>query len=227
MLIIIQIGDIMTINQHNGDDYMATNENDSRVRRTKKLIRQGLVELSRTKSIQKITVKELTDKVEINRGTFYLHYNDVYSLIESIEDEVFSEFEEEMASISTKDIVKNGIEVCEGICMHFHKHMDVYTMLLGENGDAHFSHKIGDMLNEKIFELMSDIFPKMDPSKYDFAYNYGKFGLIGLVYSWCCLHPEWEPHKVAEMWFNITTLGLWGILGEDGKEALTNAYNSY
>ena len=35
---------------------MSINENDSRVRRTKKLIRQGLVELSRTKSISKITV---------------------------------------------------------------------------------------------------------------------------------------------------------------------------
>ena len=63
---------------------MAINNEDSRVKRTKKLIRKGLVELSQTKRINKITVKELTDHIEINRGTFYLHYKDVFDLVESL-----------------------------------------------------------------------------------------------------------------------------------------------
>ena len=49
---------------------MAINENDRRVRRTKKLIRKGLIELAQEKPIEKISVKELADRVDINRGTF-------------------------------------------------------------------------------------------------------------------------------------------------------------
>ena len=67
---------------------------DSRVRRTKKLLREGLAQLMQEKSIKKISVRELSDLVEINRGTFYLHYKDIFDLVKGIEDELFEEFEE-------------------------------------------------------------------------------------------------------------------------------------
>ncbi len=205
---------------------MSVNENDSRVRRTKKLIRQGLVELAKTKSISKITVKELTDCVDINRGTFYLHYKDVYDLVESIENELYSEFNETISSFTGKELLINPVDICEVFCTHFHEHMDIYGVLLGQYGDAQFSYKIGELLNSKVYEIFKSIFPNMDKTKYDFAYNYGKFGYVGLISCWFTEHPNWTPRQIAEMWLNITTLGIWGILGEEGKEVLLNARNS-
>ena len=43
------------------------------------------------KSNQEITVKELVDEVDINRSTFYLHYSDIYQMLESIENELMDE----------------------------------------------------------------------------------------------------------------------------------------
>ena len=80
---------------------MAINNEDSRVKRTKKLIRKGLVELAQTKRINKITVKELTDYIEINRGTFYLHYKDVFDLVESLENELYSDFDTKLSSYTS------------------------------------------------------------------------------------------------------------------------------
>ena len=205
---------------------MSINENDSRVRRTKKLIRQGLVELSRTKSISKITVKELTDNIDINRGTFYLHYKDVCDLVESVENELYDEFNSQISALDSQQLLKHPIDVCEAFCAHFHQHMDLYSTLLGEHGDAQFAFKIGELLNEKVYELFKNIFPNMDETKFDFAYTYGKFGLVGLTSCWFTKHPDYTPRQVAEMWFNITTLGLWGILSDEGKEVLKNAHNS-
>ena len=51
---------------------------DRRVRRTKKLLSQGLIELMQQKQVKDITVRELADLVDVNRGTFYL-----YSVISS------------------------------------------------------------------------------------------------------------------------------------------------
>ena len=53
---------------------------DKRVRKTKRALRLGLAELLAEKSIQNITVKELSDKVEINRSTFYANFTDIYDL---------------------------------------------------------------------------------------------------------------------------------------------------
>ena len=68
--------------------------------------------------------------------------------------------------------------------------------------------------------------PKMNDTTYDFTYFYSKYGLIGLITCWFTEHPEWTPRQIAEMWLHVTTLGLWGILGDDGKEVLLNAKNS-
>lgn len=205
---------------------MSINENDSRVRRTKKLIRQGLVELGKTKSINKITVKELTDCVDVNRGTFYLHYKDVYDLIESIENELYDEFNAKISYFTGEELLKNPLDICEAFCTHFHEHMDIYSVLLGQYGDAQFAYKIGELLNTKVYEIFKTIFPNMDKEKFDLAYNYGKFGFVGLISCWFTEYPDRAPHQIAEMWLRLTTLGLWGILGEEGKEVLLNAHNS-
>ena len=65
---------------------------DRRVRKTKKQLRQGLTQLLQTKNINEISVRELSDLVDINRGTFYLHYRDIYDLLDQIEQEMFEQF---------------------------------------------------------------------------------------------------------------------------------------
>jgi len=64
---------------------------DRRVRKTKHALQKGFAELLAEKEIQKITVKELTEKVDVHRGTFYAHYEDIYDLYRSIEDRVINE----------------------------------------------------------------------------------------------------------------------------------------
>ena len=64
---------------------------DRRIRKTKKALREGLAELLMEKSIQSITVKELTDKADVHRSTFYANYKDIYHLYEQMEDSMLQE----------------------------------------------------------------------------------------------------------------------------------------
>ena len=68
---------------------METKKEDRRVRRTKKLLTQALTQLLQQKQVNEITVKELTDLADMNRGTFYLYYKDIFDMLEKIEDELF------------------------------------------------------------------------------------------------------------------------------------------
>ena len=65
-------------------DTMAEVE-DKRIRRTKKLLRQALTRLMQQKDFQSITVTDVVREADINRGTFYAHYRDVYDLRDKIE----------------------------------------------------------------------------------------------------------------------------------------------
>ena len=72
---------------------------DARVRYTKDIIRKVFLDLLVEKPLNKITVKEVCELAEINRGTFYKHYQDIYDLMEQLENEALHRFEELLSSI--------------------------------------------------------------------------------------------------------------------------------
>ncbi len=61
---------------------------DLRVEKTRKNIINAFLEIRSGKPLEKITVKEIAERAEINKATFYLHYHDIYDLSETIEKEV-------------------------------------------------------------------------------------------------------------------------------------------
>ena len=63
---------------------------DLRVKKTRKSIVDAFIELRQIKPLEKITVKELASKAMINKATFYLHYQDIYDLEDSLESELIS-----------------------------------------------------------------------------------------------------------------------------------------
>lgn len=56
---------------------------------TKKVIKESLIELLKTREIHQVTVTDICKKADINRGTFYTHYKDAFDLFQSMEDELF------------------------------------------------------------------------------------------------------------------------------------------
>ena len=53
---------------------------DRRVRKTKQQLQDGFIYLRKQKDLKEITVKELCELTDLNRGTFYLHYKDILKL---------------------------------------------------------------------------------------------------------------------------------------------------
>lgn len=59
---------------------MTQNKTDLRIIKTKASIKREFMTLLQKKPVEKITVTELAEKALINKGTFYLHYQDIYNL---------------------------------------------------------------------------------------------------------------------------------------------------
>ena len=61
---------------------------DRRPQKTKRALKNVLVDLLQTRDLQTISIKEITDLTDISRGTFYLHFDDIFALYQSIEFDV-------------------------------------------------------------------------------------------------------------------------------------------
>ena len=60
---------------------------DRRIEKTKNSLINAFLELRAKKEIEKISVKELCAKADVNKSTFYTHYKDIYDLSEQLEQQ--------------------------------------------------------------------------------------------------------------------------------------------
>ena len=69
---------------------------DIRVKKTKRAIQNAFIELLREKPVEKITVKEIAERAEINKTTFYAHYETLDALTDQMEQQTVQMVTEQM-----------------------------------------------------------------------------------------------------------------------------------
>lgn len=57
---------------------------DRRVQRTHQLLRQAAIETMKEKGFVAMTIQDIADRANVNRGTFYAHYPDKYALLDEL-----------------------------------------------------------------------------------------------------------------------------------------------
>lgn len=77
---------------------------DMRVVKTRRAVRNALIELAEEKDVDKITVKELCERAEISKPAFYSHYGNIYDVVDEVENEVVQKVCDQMAHRSIDDI---------------------------------------------------------------------------------------------------------------------------
>ncbi len=103
-------------------------KNNQRFLQTEQLIKTTLIDLLATKDINKISVSEICKLANINRTTFYLHYLDVYDLMQKIETDMSTQMVDFFAS---KDAT-----IDDGFIKLFHyikEHQTFYQSYLRDN----------------------------------------------------------------------------------------------
>ena len=76
---------------------MAGTIDNRRSQFTKQIIQQTFFDLLKEKGLNKITVKEIAEKADINRGTFYRYYTDVLDLYNKIQSSYIQTVKQEFS----------------------------------------------------------------------------------------------------------------------------------
>ena len=123
---------------------MKKEKSDIRIRFTKKMIQESLIELMTEKSILNITIKEICECAGVSRSTFYTYYSDQYDLLKQIEHQTFSGMDQLIQQyrreyINTGTINPVGLEkTLQGYLQYIADNNNSIQVLLSENGDQLF-----------------------------------------------------------------------------------------
>ena len=173
---------------------------DRRVRKTKAQLRAGLARLMQKKSIKEITVKELVEEVDINRSTFYLHYTDIYQMLESIEGELMDEISHLIDDYALDPInnKESSYPFIEQIFTILDNNKDICIALLGKNGDMAFVNRIEGLIAETVFQRLSSRMPK-DNRDIEYAYAFCLNGCVGMIKAWLSSDNQESTQHMAEL----------------------------
>ncbi|MPM46905.1 hypothetical protein SDC9_93612 [bioreactor metagenome] len=189
---------------------MINSKEDRRIRITKLAIKESLVELMQTNPISKISVKMICDAADINRSTFYAHYQDQYDLLTKIEKEVITDIKEHVLPISFIEQSVTALSMFTQMLEYVKANAPLFKVLLSGNGDASFQNELMYLGQEKLIEELSDE-NQLDPRVMKYLELYAISGVESIVYRWVTDGCIDETDKLSEMIFTLLLTGARGF----------------
>jgi len=157
---------------------------------TKKAIRSSFMELLKTKSLDKVTVKDIVESCEINRNTFYYYYSDIYELLEDV-------FQAETDKVMKEE---------EPCTTFYEEYLRCATLILGyKEAVIHiYNSKSRDVL-ENYIETISRYLVRqfvekaaqgytMTEENLQYICDFYSFSIIGTTLHW--IHEGMPPYRV-------------------------------
>ena len=155
-----------------------------KIRYSKMVIRDSLIELMKTKSILNVSIKDICELADISRSTFYAHYKDQYDLLRHIEEETLAYLEDMLNRYKDKHSKKETAQMVEEMLTYMANNGNSIQVLLSENGDLAFQKKLFEHFTNHnlVTNYFSDKQQDDETKKYYSVFLIN--GYIGLIQHW-------------------------------------------
>ncbi len=196
---------------------MRNSNTDLRIIRTKESIRKALVDLIDEKGFEAISVKDITTKAKINRGTFYAHYQDKFDLMTKCEDEIMQEmsniviqnFQSVLTALETNSPIETPFSAAVLIFEYLNENSGFMKAVLGPNGDLSFQTRLKDFVWKTMFGNEAVKIVKEEnlliPAHY--LVSYVASAHIGVIQQWLNSGRKESPKEMARILSTITING--------------------
>ncbi|MCJ0935414.1 TetR/AcrR family transcriptional regulator [Mammaliicoccus sciuri] len=137
---------------------------DRRVRKSKRAIKQAFIELLTENNLDRITIQQISDLADVNRGTFYLNYEDKYALLDEMENEQIEEIKGfvdiRKMDLSTKTsdrfIEDFANKVIKNVITHIEQNMEFYQVILNLERKSQIEEQLADIVRSNIKHLIGN-----------------------------------------------------------------------
>lgn len=181
---------------------------DKRIIRTKKLIKRTMIELMQEKEVQNITVTDICNRADLNRGTFYTYHQDVFSLVSEIENEILDDVTQILDDAAQSGLgnskAKERNMMVRQILECFSRHRDVIKVVFGDTGYITFQQKLKSIFITKFSQIIgisNTVFEDHD----GYLAVYITSGMIGIIQEWIKTGFQKSPEEIANIMMDIKT----------------------
>ena len=167
---------------------------DRRVRYTKKAIKDSFLELFESKPLEKISVTEICNNADINRGTFYSHYSDPYDLKDKLEEEFLTTIRERITECTNNH--RDKISTSQTLAI-LKENRELCRVFTGPNGDfEELIHIVGSQASSYLRDMYGNI-KQIDPENAECLQLMMASCITSVIKYWFDSNMKQEPEVIA------------------------------
>lgn len=167
---------------------------DRRVQRTRKLILETFMDLLREKGFEKITVNDIADRADINRGTVYLHFLDKYDILEKCIDKYVDEL---LSQCSDNEDIHLQEDAMGRVFAYLEEHIELYKLLHENDKYGIFRRKFTNALLGQVSIAMA-VMPEEIVTSHEIASQFLVNGLLGVIEWWISSDMSCSSEEVTD-----------------------------
>lgn len=186
---------------------METEKTNRKVKYTKMVLKESFIKLLKEKPISRITVTEICEKADINRATFYAHYNDPYDLLKHIEQELVDDINRYLENYSFHESNPESLQLMEKIFEYIKENCELCSILLSESGDRNFQKEVLMIVQKQCIQVWTTK-KSVNKDVAEYLYSYATNGSIGIILKWLQNGMDRSTHEMAQLIIKLTDKGL-------------------
>lgn len=168
-------------------------KNDHRIAVTKKMITDAFLVAVKSKPISEITVKELCESAHINRATFYVHYENIFDLADSVRQEFAEKIITAVTEFKNEDSLN---DMLVSVCLCIAENPDYCETVFGRYADSDFINTVVELLRGKFLSLWREC-DGADKADLDLTYTFIANGGVAVLSSWVQSGMKQSPEYIA------------------------------
>ena len=189
------------------------NTEDRRVRKTRKQLRMALMTLLLKKDIEHITVRDVSELADVNRGTFYAHYKDVEELLRQLEDELFSELQALGEKYREKFDEEDALAYLTEVFALAGENSDMVYALHATTVDMDFQNRLHrELTTQYLMGLMEKL--GLSGSNAELVVAFITSGLIAAAIKWIEGGKKETPEELAQLCGSLVQRGVQSFRNE-------------
>ena len=190
-----------------------TKKVDRRVQRTRQALFAALMELLMEKNYAEITVGDITERANLGRATFYLHYKDKDDLLAANLEALFEKVAERVRPLLKQSLLAGDTVQGRILFEEAQQNSDLYRMILSGQGGM----MLYARLQSRMAELMGDMMEKMimggdSPVPIPLLANYLTGVILSLVKWWLDSDMPHSPDYMAAVMQQLIRPGMERVL---------------
>ncbi len=174
---------------------------DRRITKSKKAMKEALLTLMKTKDFRKITITDIVKASDLNRGTFYKHYQSKEELLDDLINEVLNDlihsYEQPFENTErffVKHLTPSAIKIFE----HVKRYASFYEIIINSNVLPGFEKKLCDIFKMLAMKDVAATVQRKENIAPFILTSFTAYGLYGIIVDWVQSGFAQSPQYMAE-----------------------------